>query len=473
MPARRRHSKEGPRRKGGQSLNRRQFIKGAGSLLSASVWVPGVFAEKPAAPPNILFILTDQQRYPYVGAYGIASVETPSMDSIARRGVLFSHAFCATPQCSPSRSAIMTGLYPHATGVMGNIGAAGGNPLPAHIPALGRHFFEGGYRTGYFGKWHLGGDPHDHGWLVYDGCGRGIGDRVAEESVKFLDEVREPFLLFCSFLNPHDIYGFKRLSKKTTRGKDEIKLPANLHDDLSKKPRPQLQYLQEDQGRAAIGLTKEGWIDYLNVYEHLVEKVDGDIGKILAALRRAEVEERTVIVFTSDHGDHCGGHGLPFKGPAMYEELVRIPLVISFPGRISSGQQIDELVVNVDLFPTLCDLAGLRPPQDIHGRSLNPLLKGEKVPWHEYVIGQYYSKQSWVNPIRMVRTKRWKYTRYRKWGEELYDLRKDPGELENLARTAAYAEAEGKLRGILDQWIEKTGDPFDSLHPTNRAGRRV
>jgi len=356
---------------------------------------------------------------------------------------------------------------------MGNMGAAGGLPLSAEIPSLGSVFRKADYRTAYFGKWHLGGEPHEHGFEVFDRCGRGIGEAVAVKSASFLKDASEPFLLFSSFLNPHDIYRFARLKNKIKRSKDGIKLPANLRDDLSKKPHPQLQYLQEDQGRAAKGLTEEGWIDYLNVYEYLVEKVDGNIGKILAALRQRGVEKRTIMVFTSDHGDHCGGHGLPFKGPAMYDELVRIPLAISFHGRISTGKGIDELVVNVDLLPTLCDLAGLPGPKRIHGRSLTPLLEGKKVPWREYVIGEYYSKQKWVNPIRMVRTKRWKYTRYRKWGEELYYLRSDPGELKNLAGSEAHAAIKGKLSNILNEWIEQSADPFESLFPTDRAGRRL
>jgi len=457
----------------GGPLSRRNFVKGAGGLIAAGVLSPRVFAGKAHTPPNVLFIMTDQQRFPYMGAYGAVSVKTPAMDSIAQRGVLFTHAFCSTPQCSASRSSIMTGLYPHSTGVMGNIGAAGGNRLGQEVPSLGQIFRKANYQTGYFGKWHLGGDPRDHGWQAYDGCGRGIGEYVAEKSAKFLDEVREPFLLFSSFVNPHDIYGFQKLSKTITRSKEGIKLLANLHDDLSKKPHPQLQYLQEDQGKAAKGLSEEGWIDYLNVYEYLVEKVDGNISKILAALRRKGLEERTIVVFTSDHGDHCGGHGLPFKGPAMYEELVRIPLAISFPGRILRGQRVEELVVNVDLLPTLCDLAGLPVPKNVHGGSLEPLLEGRRPLWRNYVIGEYYSKQKWVNPIRMVRTRRWKYTRYRKWGEELYDLRNHPGELNNLAGSRAHAETRQELSGILDKWIQKTDDPFESLFPTDRAGRKV
>jgi choline-sulfatase len=367
----------------------------------------------------------------------------------------------------------MTGLYPHVTGVMGNTEAAGGNPLEPGTPSLGKIFREAGYRTGYFGKWHLGGDARNHGWDAYDECGRGVGERVVKGSVQFLGESKEPFLLFCSFVNPHDIYGFQTLKKTITRSKEGIELPGNLRDDLSKKPRPQIQYRDEDQGKALAGLMEEGWMDYLNVYSYLVEKVDGEIGEVLAELRRGGREKRTIIVFTSDHGDLGGAHGLAFKGPMMYEELVRIPLAVAFPESISRGRRVDELVVNVDLLPTICELAGLPAPKQIHGRSLVPLLEGKKVSWREYVIGEYYSKQKWVNPLRMVRTKDWKYTRYRKWGEELYDLRDDPGELKSLAGSDAHAAVKGKLSSILDKWMRETDDPFESLFPTDRAGRPV
>ena len=456
-----------------QKLSRRDFVKGAAAIVAGGMSSWGTGAQPSPSHPNVLLIMTDQQRFPYMGAYGKVSVNTPAMDSIAAGGSLFTHAFCSTPQCSASRSSVMTGLYPHSTRVMGNIGAAGGNPLSEAIPSLSGMFRKANYRTAYFGKWHLGGDPRSHGFEVYDGCGRGVGERVAEKSVSYLKGASEPFLLFSSFVNPHDIYGFARSKNRITRSKASIKLPANFRDDLSKKPHPQLQYLQEDQGRAARGLTEEGWIDYLNVYEYLVEKVDGNIGKILTALRKRKVDKRTIIVFTSDHGDHTGGHGLPFKGPAMYEELVRIPLAISFPERIPPRKRVDEFVVNVDLLPTLCDLANLPSPKRIHGRSLTPLLEGRKVPWRDYVIGEYYSKQRWVNPIRMVRTTHWKYTRYRTWGEELYDLRNDPGELNNLAGSEPHAAIKRELRHILDEWMGKTADPFESLFPTDRAGRSV
>lgn len=455
------------------NLSRRDFVKG-----TAGLWVTGISSwakavEHAESRPNVLFILTDQQRFPYMGAYGKVSVQTPAMNSIAAAGALFTHSFCSTPQCSASRSSIMTGLYPHSTRVMGNISAAGGDTLSPQIPALGSIFRKASYRTAYFGKWHLGGDPRDHGYEFWDRCGRGVGEEVAEKSVQFLEAATEPFLLFNSFVNPHDIYGFRRIKNEISRSKAGIKLPKNLRDDLSKKPHPQLQYLQEDQGRAASGLTEEGWRDYLNVYEYLVEKVDGNIGKILTALRKRGLEKRTIIVFTSDHGDHTGGHGLPFKGPAMYEELVRIPLAISFPRRIPSGKRVDDLVVNVDLLPTLCDLAGLPTSERTHGRSLAPLLEGQKVPWRDYIIAEYYSKQRWVNPIRMVRTKRWKYTPYRKWGEELYDLQADPGELNNLAKEDAHAATKRRLSHILEDWMEKTADPFNTLSPTDRSGRQL
>ena len=167
--------------------------------MAAGFLPPVVLPARPARP-NVLFVMTDQQRYPYVGICGQVSIKTPSMDSVAREGVLFTHAFCSTPQCSASRSSIMTGLYPHTTTVMGNIGAAGGNSLPKELPSLGRIFSEAGYRTGYFGKWHLGEDAHDHGWDDYDECGRGVGEPVVRRSVDFLKDASEPFFLFASFV---------------------------------------------------------------------------------------------------------------------------------------------------------------------------------------------------------------------------------------------------------------------------------
>jgi arylsulfatase A-like enzyme len=460
------------------SLSRREFLAGtAGAALAATARRSPAGRPRPDQP-NIVFLFTDQQQGAAWSAAGNPALRTPAMDSVARGGVRFAGMHCATPQCSAARASIVTGRWPHSAGVVTNIGAIGSKKLDPEIPSAGFVFREAGYETAWFGKWHLGNDPTHYGFEHFDHAKRGEGDLVREAAVEFLEHRHDkPFVMYASFVNPHDIYGFKNLQNRIELGKREIELPASRRDDLSEKPRCQKQYLEEDQGRVARGFGDDEWRKYLEVYYHLTEKVDGQIGRILETLRRQGLERDTIVVFTSDHGDLAGGHGLPFKGPCMYRELMEVPLAIRWPGTISEGGVRRELVGHVDLLPTLCDLAGIEPPEGMQGRSLRPLLMGEKTPWREFIVGEYYSKQRWANPIRMMRTDRFKYVRYRHWIDELYDLQKDPDEMKNLASILPglgdYSKTIGWLSDELDRWMKETGDNFGSLEPTDRAGNAL
>jgi arylsulfatase A-like enzyme len=441
--------------------------------------------------PDVIIVLTDQQRADAFGAAGASDVRTPVMDRLAGQGVMFTRAFAATPQCSPSRAALLTGLYPHRTGVMGNTGPEGaGNragrgasqgrgasppagmsgALDGSLQTLGRIFSAGGYETAYFGKWHLGGTPGDYGFEVHDSR---IGDAtLARRVIEFAQKrgangTRRPLFLIVSWLNPHEIYGALTAAPPDPRALAATRLPANLIDDLKDKPFPQRHYLEEDQGKPFVRADRETWRRYRAFYNGLVETVDREIGTVLDALARRDVPPMTV--FSADHGDLGGAHGLPYKGPAMYEELVRIPLVISWPGRIRAARS-DALVSLIDVLPTLCDLAGLPVPKDIDGLSLRAVLEQRAPQVREIVFGEYYGKQSWRVPIRMVRTARWKYVRYLGYGEELYDLSSDPGELRNLARDTGAAPERGRLARELDNWIRRTADPFPRLTTTDRSG---
>jgi arylsulfatase A-like enzyme len=408
-----------------------------------------------ATRPDIVIVLTDQQRADAFGAAGTSELQTPAMDRLAAQGVLFTRAFAATPQCSPSRAALLTGRYPHRTGVMGNTAPKGppagmSEALDRTLPTLGRVFTAAGYETAYFGKWHLGGTPGEYGFAVHDSA---IGDRtLARDVVAFLRQRadgarRKPLVLVVSWL-----------------------------DHLGTKPFPQRHYLQDDQGRPFVGADREIWRRYRAFYNGLVEKVDREIGSVLAALPQGRVAP--ITVFSTDHGDLGGSHGLPYKGPAMYEELVRVPLVISWPGRLRPARS-DALVSLIDLLPTLCDLAGVPAPEGIDGISLRPVLDGrtrqpsDSRGAREMVFAEYYGKQSWRVPIRMVRTAQWKYVRYLHYGEELYDLAADPGELRNLARDAGAARERARLARALDEWIRRTVDPFLQLTVTDRSGKVV
>jgi choline-sulfatase len=345
--------------------------------------------------------------------------------------------------------------------------------LDRSLPTLGRIFTAVGYETAYFGKWHLGGTPGGYG---FDSYVTGMDDGALTRHVAgFLQKratagARRPLLLIVSWLNPHDIYGVLKSEPPGERELAATRLPANLADDLTRKPFPQRHYLEDDQGKPFAGAGREQWRRYRAHYNRLVEMVDREIGTVLDAF--ASSARPPITVFSSDHGDLGGAHGLPYKGPAMYDELVRVPLVISWPGRIRSARS-DALVSLIDVLPTLCDLAGVPPPQGMDGLSLRPVLEQRAAGVRDVVFGEYYGKQAWRVPIRMARTARWKYVRYVSYGEELYDLAADPGELRNLAAEPHAAAERRRLARELDRWMKRTGDPFVGLTSTDRAGRIV
>ncbi len=428
--------------------------------------------------PNILFIFSDQQHWQAVG-FEDASFQTPNLDRLASEGTVFTNSFCTTPQCSPSRSSIMTGLYPSKTGVLGNIGAAGGDSL--QTPTIGAALQKAGYRTAYFGKWHLGKDPVGiAGWdedFGVTGPESTDDHEVTRRAIEFLASNRDgdrPFALFLSYNNPHDIYHFDRECDPMPA--NPIGLPETWHKkDLSTVPAVQSQFMREDQGRVIVDAEFTAWQRYREIYREKVKLYDEEVGKVLTALDRESLADETLVVATSDHGDMDAQHRLIYKGPFMYEHMVHVPLILRLPANERTGAPaaVDFATVNVDLVPTLTDFAEVKTPQT-DGVSLKPFLIGEgDVPKREFVVGQYYSKQQWVNPIRMVRTGSWKYNCYRTHGEELYNLETDPEELANCALDDQHELIKADMAGKLKRWIAEHDDLFNTQNPTTRTGEAL
>jgi choline-sulfatase len=224
--------------------------------------------------------------------------------------------------------------------------------------------------------------------------------------------------------------------------------------------------MTEDQGRQIWRKDKGQWQLYRDCYRTKVAIYDNHVGEVLGELKASGLWDNTLIVVTSDHGDMDTHHRLIFKGPFMYEQMVRVPLIIRVPerfGGISPRRVRDLDVVNVDFVPTLLEFAGLEPVR-CDGISLAPILTGIGVQKkRDFVVSQYYSKQQWVNPIRMLRTPEFKYNKYLHHAEELYDLVNDPDELVNLVGEPKYAKIKRQLAGELDNWIKTNNDPFYSL----------
>ncbi len=463
-------------------MNRRQFLQstaGAAALLgSRRAW-----GESAPAKPNILLIVSDQQHWQAMGSVD-SSFETPNLDALARSGTVFRDSYCTTPQCSASRSSIYTGFYPHRTTVIGNINSQDhhGNPvlgLPEDFETLGSRLGALGYHTGYTGKWHLGNEGHFSKHFDTADLNGEPHDGATDKALSYLRaraaDPTKPFALCVNYINPHDIYQFGRIAqeRKPERPEAPVPPPASAAENFGGKPSPQTQFMKKDQGRIILGKPEVYWERYRELYREKCHLVDAQVGRVVAELEELGLADNTIVVYTSDHGDMDTQHRLIYKGPFMYEHMVRVPLVVRMPPSLD-GRTPGEgngFVTGVDILPTLCAFAGSEP-DELHGQSLHGYLTGKgELPQRDFVISQYYNKQKWVNPIRMIRTTEFKYNRYIEHGEELYDLKNDPHELVNLARDKGYKKARRELRNELRAWMKThSDDAFENHRPTNRDG---
>ncbi|MDA0836964.1 MAG: sulfatase-like hydrolase/transferase [Planctomycetota bacterium] len=414
--------------------------------------------------PNILFICTDQQSSHMMSCTGHPHVNTPAMDSLAARGVRFNRAYCTNPVCSPSRFSLITGRYPSEIGQREN-GVPHLEALPDHIlsHSLGWLMREAGYETVYGGKEHLPKSKAvDHG---FDYICRDERMGLAQACADYLRQDHDkPFLMMAHFINPHDICYMairafaetEQEKRLTNRGKQELealdnalKLPNGIsEEEFFEKCCPPLPHNfepQEDEPdairtflaqrpfkqKAREQWTEKDWRMHRWAYRNLTEMVDTEIGVVLDALKETGLEDNTVVVFTSDHGDHDGSHRMEHK-TAPYEEAARIPLIVARPGFTPAGTvNSTHLISNgLDFVPTCCDYAGIDPPADLLGRSFRQLAEGtEPDDWRESLL-----IESEIG--RAVVTQTHKYILYDmgESREQLMDLIADPYETRNAAK---------------------------------------
>ena len=369
-------------------------------------------------------------------------VNTPNRRRIEEHGIRFTNAFCNTPQCSAARSALLTGMEPHQTGVLTNVdGGSLEKSLRTDMPNLGSVLRAAGYSTGYFGKWHLGDEDGDLKAFGFDTYAPGPDNSAASKAAAWIADQKGPWLAWVSVLNPHNIYDLESVRKAVPR--PGVKATSSDLTNLKDKPAEQQEYVDQDQGKLTRDFTTVDWLRYRSRYGELVELADRSLGMVLGAVKDWD---HTAIAYTADHGDVIGEHGLPFKGPFMYEPLIRIPLVISAPWKWKAGMR-DDMTVQIDLAPTLASLAGAQWPGKTTGRDLTQGPTGR-----DAVFLEYYAKQKWVNPIRTIRTSRWKLNWYDSGHQELYDLQNDPQELRNLAADSASRGTRTELETRLNQW---------------------
>ncbi|MEV6978790.1 sulfatase-like hydrolase/transferase [Kitasatospora sp. NPDC093806] len=437
--------------------------------------------------PDVLVVLTDQQTADAMSAAGNPYLATPHMDELAAAGTRYRQAYCAQPLCAPSRASLLTGQLPSALGVTGNEGALGGDggnhgdsdgdSAGGPQPLLGRLFAEAGYDCVYGGKWHLPelDLPEGRGFRRLHPAGDDEG--LARAAATFLSHPRpRPFLLVLSFLEPHGICEWARGQAPKTGplpAPPPVEhcppLPANFPPAPYEARLPRLAQRAWAHTHPTAEWREDDWRRYRQAYYALVERVDANLGTVLAGLRehRRWSGRETVVAFTSDHGDGAGAHGWNQKW-ALFEESVRVPLLVSGPG-LAAGAVSDRLVsTGPDLIPTLCDLAGLAAPPGLPGRSVRAPEPRETV-----VAETRWELPGFNNALgRMIRDQRHKYVCYA-WGdhrEQLFDLAADPGEMVNLAVDARNSELLDRFRGLLAEHCARTGDPFARFVPTPTAG---
>ncbi len=467
-------------------MDRRTFLS-ATSIAAASALSAPAFGKtsKQEGRPNLLVIMTDQQSATMMSLAGNTDLHTPAMDDLARKGTRFTKAYCTNPICVPSRASFLTGTMPHVNGVNFNTNDDSYGPK---TPPLTMEFKKAGYRTGYVCKWHIPRSIHDSVWNGIDSVkypkGNFVDFLIPDGCAEFLDEQSEvdaPFLLFASFVNPHDICEMSRIlsgiDDKFKNGQippfpDPEKcpeLPANF--EIPKDEPEVIRKHQQLPGNSgtypAVDWDKDTWRQYRWAYARLVELVDHQIGKVMELLNAYDVADNTVVVFTSDHGDGNGSHRWNQK-TLLYEESAGVPFVIYDPRNPTEGIVDQERLVSMglDLFPTLFDYAGIPSPKGLRGLSARPDSELSSRSKHDYLIVENdlhpkYGESGGVYG-RMIRTENFKYVCYSEGAhhEQLFDLENDSGEMLNLVSDSAFQSTLDDNRRLLRKYIQETDDFF-------------
>ena len=435
---------------------------------------------KSTAPLNVLFIFTDQQSATMMSCAGNGFVKTPAMDRLAARGTRFEHAYCAAPVCSPSRLSLFTGCMPSDFGMRSNEAGQTTIPEKTKSQGIGWQLKSAGYQALYGGKQHL---PHMTAKdLGFDMLSMSERDELAGACESFLAKPGDqPFFLVASFINPHDIcYMAIRDSSETDQeqalvnnAKQEfaeldrsLKLPPGMSEkaffDTVCPPLPDNFEPQQDEPEAIRDLlalrlfrmkARQNWSDqrwrlHRWAYARLTERVDEQIGRVLDALDQSPVADRTVVIFTSDHGDMDASHRMEHK-TAFYEEAARVPLIVAGPNVPAGVINREHVVSNgLDLIPAVCDYANITPDEALAGQSFRPLAEGRAPATPRDTVPM-------VNEIGYaVVSKTHKYALHDRGAnrEQLYDLIKDPGETRNAINDADQAETLATMREAFAQW---------------------
>ena len=420
-----------------KETSRREFLRtvaGASALLPMAC---GMDTPKGGGEPrNIVFILSDDHRYDFMGFMGKPSfLETPNMDRMAREGAHLANAFVTTSLCSPSRASILTGLYSHKHGVVDN-----NSRVPAGTTFFPQHLQKAGYATAFMGKWHMGHEsdeprPGFDKWISFRGQGvyydpefnidgqrvprKGyISDLLTDYALEWIDQVREsgkPFFLYLSHKAVHAMFepAERHLGKYDNVPLTYPKSMADTEENYRNKP----DWVREQRNSwHGVDYMYHGDMDFDTFYRRYCETVlgiDDSIGRVLGRLSETGLAQSTLVLYMGDNGFCFGEHGLIDKRH-MYEPSMRVPLLARCPDLIEPGRRIGQMVQNIDIAPTLLEAAGLEPPAEMDGRSFLPLLAGESVEWRDAVFYEYYWERNFPHTptIHGIRTDRFKYIHY-------------------------------------------------------------
>ncbi len=502
-------------------VSRRRMLQAAAAGALCGAAAPALGLGRRREKPNLLFLWTDEQRADTMAAYGNRKIHAPNLNKLAAQSAVFRNAYVAQPVCTPDRSTVMTGLWPHTSGCTTN-----NVPLPDDVPCLNEILAKipgnADYRTGYMGKWHLGDEifaQHGfqqwvsiednyirhyrpgrdraarssyHHFLVEKGYRpnqqniftRGFSARrpiehckpkfLEQEACKFLRRHRhEPFMLYVNFLEPHMPF-FGPLDNEHDPAR--IDLPANFDDPLEENEPLRYRLLRESYRSQYPDET--AWRGLIARYWGLVTQVDRSVGAILDVLAELGLDENTIVVFTSDHGDMMGSHKLLAK-TVMYEESARIPWLMRIPQQGTPRTAIDDPVSQIDLVPTLLDLMGAEPHDRLPGHSLVRRIQGGRAA-EDHVFIQWnpgagfrtpkkvdFASQEEIDRVARERTRtvvspdRWKLCLSDLDKPQLFNLASDPFETTNLVQRAEHRDVVRRLTARIHKWQASVDDDVE------------
>ena len=441
-----------------------------------------------ADKPNIIFILSDDHRYDFMTFKGGPDfLKTPGFNEMAKEGADFQNTFVTTSLCSPSRASILTGMYSHKHKVVDN-----DSPVPPENIFFPEYLQKNGYETAFIGKWHMGNisDEPRKGfdkWISFKGQGvyydpllnidgkqvqrEGyITDILTKYAIDYITQKKDkPFFLYLSHKAVHAMFE----PAERHKGKFEnVKIPypstmANTEENYNDKPR---WVKAQRYGWHGVDYLYQGQLEFDDFYKKYCETIlalDESIGKIIGTLKKTGLDKSTITFYMSDNGFSLGEHGLIDKRQ-MYEESMRIPLIVYAPEIIKPGTKISELIQNIDIAPTLLELAGIKKPDQMDGMSFAPLIKGEKINWRDRVFYEYFWERPFPHTptVLGVRTTKYKYMTFHGiWDiDELYDIEKDPEEKHNLIKDPDYEKLYKELNKQIYDWLESTNGMEIHLH---------